>query len=450
MNDFKERKTMIPLNLDRLIVKPFERFIAKQSSSGVLLFIATILALIWANSPYGALYIDIWQHKIGFSIANVFELYKPVFLWINDGLMAVFFFLIGLEIKREFLVGQLSNARRAAFPIIAAFGGIIVPVGLFFLLNQDPQTIPGWGIPMATDIAFSLAILTLLGTKAPLGLKVFLTAFAIIDDIAAVLVIAVFYSGTIEWMLIVYSLILLVIMFILGVNRIYSKYFFFLLGTIIWILFLKSGIHPTVAGVLIAFTIPMHRKSSLRDFFANLKESLEKLLESRKGREGAYLLSHHQIEIIDEISYNTEKVQSPLQYLEHKLHGWVAFVILPIFALANAGVPFIGGNVGDLSLALSVGLSLVIGKSIGITLFAMLSVKMRIAELPEGSTFSHILGVGFLAGVGFTMSIFITNLAFTDQFFIDGAKIGILAGSFVAGLTGYLIIKLKSTVKQIS
>ncbi len=439
---------MIQKRIRKYLVAPFENFIAMESSGGILLFAATLAALIWANSPYGYVYGNIWQTKLGFSIEGVFELYKPVFLWINDGLMAIFFFLIGLEIKREFLAGQLSEFKRAAFPIFAALGGILVPVAMFFLLNRDPETAGGWGIPMATDIAFSLAILTLLGTRAPLGLKVFLTAFAIIDDIAAVLVIAVFYSGAIKWVLIGYSFLLLAFMFFMSSRKFYNRYIFFIFGLIIWFLFLKSGIHPTVAGVLIAFTIPMHKKAGLQEFFAGISEAVQKLTDSRKDTVPANLLSHHQIEVIDSIDLLTEKAQSPLQRLEHKLHGWVAFVILPVFAFANAGVGFLGGSAGNMALALTVGISLIVGKSIGITLFSVLAVKFKIALLPQGTTFKQILGVGFLAGVGFTMSIFITNLAFDQPALIDGSKIGILAGSFAAGLTGYLIIRFGGKTKN--
>ena len=238
--------------IKRIILTPFQKFVKIESLSGVLLFSATLIAMIWANSGFSDSYNSLWQYKIGIG-SETFQLTKPLILWINDGLMALFFFLIGLEIKRELLIGELNGFRKAMFPLFAAIGGMIFPLLLFLFLNDSPQTVQGWGIPMATDIAFSLAILKLLGDRVPLSLKIFLTAFAIVDDLGAVMVIAIFYSGGVDWQLISYALIPLLILSFLGYKGIYSKYWTVILGIIIWVLFLKSGIHPTIAGVLVAF-----------------------------------------------------------------------------------------------------------------------------------------------------------------------------------------------------
>ena len=248
--------------ITKILLTPFQKFVKTESLAGILLFGATIIALIWANSPYGATYESLWQYEIGISFQD-FELKKPLILWINDGLMAIFFFLIGLELKRELLIGEINTLKKASFPFIAALGGVIVPVILYLTLNQNPETVKGWGIPMATDIAFALAILSTLGKRVPLSLKIFLTAFAIIDDIAAVLIIAIFYSANINWYFILYGLILISFLGYWYHNRKYSLEIGIILAIIIWFLFLKSGIHPTIAGVLLAFTIPIKRRLNI-------------------------------------------------------------------------------------------------------------------------------------------------------------------------------------------
>ena len=255
--------------IKKILLTPIQKFIKTESLAGMLLFGAAIIALIWAHSPYGASYESLWQYKIGISFQD-FELKKPLILWINDGLMAIFFFLIGLELKRELLIGEIDTVKKAAFPFIAALGGVLVPVGLYLFLNQNPHTVKGWGIPMATDIAFALAILSTLGKRVPLSLKIFLTAFAIIDDIAAVLVIAVFYSVNINWLFILYGVILIAILSFIYYKRKYSLEIGLILAIIIWFLFLKSGIHPTIAGVLLAFTIPIKRKLNIKSFSESL------------------------------------------------------------------------------------------------------------------------------------------------------------------------------------
>lgn len=424
-------------------LSPFQKFVNIESLSGILLFGAMLLALILANSPLAAKFQSIWDYKIGIS-ASGFELIKPLILWINDGLMAIFFFLIGLEIKRELLLGELNSVKKATFPLFAAIGGMVIPVVLFLVLNNNPETTRAWGIPMATDIAFSLAILKLLGNRIPIGLKVFLIAFAIVDDLGAVLVIAVFYSEEIKWGLIGIAIIMLAILFFLSSKKIYIWSLSLVFAAVIWVLFLKSGIHPTIAGVLLAFTIPIRQKIDLDTYVNGLCVVVDRIRDS--SNPDSSLLSSKQIEEIDNLEDWTEKVQSPLQHLEHKLHHWVAFLIMPVFALSNSGVQ-LGGEGMDLHLTLSgtIAISLVAGKLIGVALFSWFAIKLGVAELPIGVNYKQIIGVALLAGVGFTMSIFVANLAFPEQqMLLDSSKLGILAGSVFAGLVGYLILRFSS------
>jgi NhaA family Na+:H+ antiporter len=429
-------------------ITPFQKFINTESLGGILLFGATIIALIWANSSYGQQYETLWQYKVGFSFQN-FNLEKPLILWINDGLMAIFFFLIGLELKREFLIGELDTLKKAAFPFFAALGGVIVPIALFLMLNKNPETANGWGIPMATDIAFALAILKLLGNRIPLSIKVFLTAFAIIDDIGAVLVIAIFYSAAINWMLILYAIILISILGVLSYRKIYFNYLFLFFGIVVWVLFLKSGIHPTIAGVLLAFTIPIRQKINIKEY-TNQLTSIINIIKTDDNSKND-MLSKNQISQIESLETYTEKVKSPLQDLEYSLHNFVAYFIMPVFALSNAGVIINTSMQLDYSLIINIAIGLFIGKMIGVTLLSFIGVKFKIITLPKGINFKQIIGVAILAGVGFTMSIFIANLAFvTSPNYIDSAKIGILLGSLISGIVGYIVLKLTSKNKIIN
>ncbi|MCI4647776.1 Na+/H+ antiporter NhaA [Phaeodactylibacter sp.] len=432
--------------LKQLLTSPMEKFIKIESLSGVLLFAATIVAVVWANSPFGDSYQAIWGYEVGVSMTN-FELVKPVILWINDGLMALFFFLIGLEIKRELSVGELNAPKKAIFPLFAAIGGIAFPALVFVLSNNDPEALAGWAIPMATDIAFSLAIMKLLGDRVPLNLKVFLTAFAIVDDLGAVLIIALFYSSGIKWMLILIAFAILGVLFLLTMRGLYSKYLLMVLGVVVWLLFLKAGIHPTIAGVLLAFTVPIHRKVKIPEFMEALDELQEKIIKAPRQENG--LLSKAQIEHIDNLDEWTTEVQSPLQRMEHKLHDWVAYVIMPVFALSNAGVTVSTDTALNMNLILGIALALIVGKAVGIFLMSNLALRLGISKLPDGVSRMQILGVSFLAGVGFTMSIFIANLAFKDNpALLDSAKVGILIGSLIAGLTGFLILRALGSPKS--
>lgn len=431
--------------IKNLILTPFQKFVKTESLGGALLFGATIIALVWANSPYGEVYNDLWNKTIGISFQN-FELKKPLILWINDGLMAIFFFVIGLELKRELLIGEINSLKKATFPFIAALGGVLVPVGLYLLLNQDPATEKGWGIPMATDIAFALALLTSLGKRIPLSLKVFLTAFAIIDDIAAVLVIAIFYSVNVSWLYILYGLVLIIILGILYRIRKYSFFIGIVLAIVIWFLFLKSGVHPTIAGVLLAFTIPLRRRIDIKKYSHHLSAISSKLAKAKDESE-RHLLTKDEVKCIDNLDDLTFEVRSPLQHLEHKLHSIVAYFILPVFAFANAGVEISLDGDFDYSLMINIAISLFVGKFIGVSLFSYVGNKLNLTELPSGVHFKQVLGIAAVAGVGFTMSIFIDNLAFYGELInVNSAKVGIIIGSVSSAIAGYIILKLTSKV----
>ncbi|WP_319512520.1 Na+/H+ antiporter NhaA [uncultured Draconibacterium sp.] len=433
----------------KFIKDPISQFIKLETSSSIILFAATIAALVLANSPLSHDFLEFWKNYITFTVPG-FELSKPIYKWINDGLMAIFFFLIGLEIKREILSGELSHVKKASLPFFAAVGGMVIPASLFTFLNLGNAGGEGWGIPMAADIAFSLGILTLLGNRVPNGIKVFLMAFAIIDDLGAVLVIAFFYSTNLIWANIFIGLGIVALLMVLSRFNAYSKYLFFIAGVIVWVLFLKSGIHATIAGVLMALTIPLRRKTDTRSFYERGKQLLENFLDECKtqGQGQKSVLTSKQMHAIEELEELTENTTSPLQHSEHGLHGWVSYLIMPIFAFANAGVAFKFSGETNLALSSNIAISMVVGNFIGIFSFSWLSIKLNIAELPENVNFKQLAGVSFLGGLGFTMSLFINNLAYTDTVLIDSAKMGILFGSLIAGTLGYIFIRLTVKGKQ--
>lgn len=412
-----------------------------EASGGILLLVATAAALIWANSPWAASYTSLWQTKLTVG-AGDFVLSKPILLWINDGLMAVFFFVVGLEIKREFLVGELASVKSAALPMAAALGGIVVPAGIYLAINAGKESASGWGIPMATDIAFALGILALLGDRVPLVLKVFLTALAIVDDIAAVLVIAVFYTAEISGSALAVgggALVLLIAVNALGVRR---PLVYLVGGLILWLAFLKSGVHPTVAGVLLALTIPARPRIDAPKFLRRARRLLDEF-EQKDPDSSEILTSEARQAAVLTLEQACEEVETPLQRFEHGLLPWVKIVIMPLFALANAGVALRSESLAGLLHPASVGVAagLVLGKPIGIFLFAWLAVRLRLAALPAGMTWSRLLGLGLLGGIGFTMSIFIAGLAFETAQLLDLAKAAVLGASLLAGLTGFLLLR---------
>ncbi len=416
---------------------PLRRFVKIKSLSSISMLLATVAALIIANTNLKTLYTHILELEflIGFSGIH---LSKSILHWINDGLMTIFFFAIGLEIKREILIGELSSIKKAALPILAAIGGMVFPVIIFFVLNHGKEGIEGWGIPMATDIAFSLGILGVFGKRIPFGLKVFLAAYAIIDDLGAVLVIAIFYSSHIHWHFVFIAFLLLLFLSLLSIKNFYSRHLYIPVGLIIWLLFLKSGIHPTIAGVLFAFTIPSNRKKRLYDVFKMGKTALNELSQLDSKKEIVFNEHKAAINILDRF---TSEIQSPLQHLQNKLQGTVSFFIVPLFAFANAGICFIGEGGAVTRLSMNIAISLLAGKVTGISLFSYLAVKCRIAALPKNVRFDQVIGLGFLGGLGFTMSIFISNLSYQSAHLLNSSKTGILIGSVAASIIGYLIIK---------
>jgi Na+:H+ antiporter, NhaA family len=423
------------------IVRPFQDFAHKQSSGGILLIAATVIALLWANSPWAGSYAALWHTKLTVGVGDA-SISKDLTHWINDGLMAVFFFVVGLEIKREVLVGELSSARGAALPIAAALGGAVVPAAIYLVFNAGTEGSAGWGIPMATDIAFALGVLALLGERAPVALKVFLTALAIVDDIVAVLVIAFFYTSEIAWGALGVGAVFLMALMVANLIGVGRTLVYAVLGVGLWLCFLLSGVHATIAGVLLALTVPAISFINPGAFLERSRYVLDRFEQA--GEKGEHVLSNEERQAaLHALNHAAYKLEPPLHELEHALHPWVVFAIMPIFALANAGVP-LGGGIGEaLTSPVAIGIvaGLLIGKQLGITLFAWLAVKSGFSELPEGIGWRHVYGASWLAGIGFTMSLFITDLGFSDGSLVAAAKLGILVASLIAGVVGWAILR---------
>lgn len=431
-----------PLNSFRI-----SRFINEEAYGGIFLIIATIIALIWANSTFYDSYHYIWhEYKVGFVWGDI-NMVASLHHWINDGLMALFFFVVGLEIKREIMGGELSSMKKASLPIAAAVGGMLIPATFYAIaVINYPEYINGWGIPMATDIAFALGLLAMLGSRVPLNLKIFLTALAIADDLGAVMVIAVFYTESIDYNELLYAGLCLTIMIVANLAGVRRTMFYAIVGFAgVWIAFIYSGVHATIAGVLIALTIPARTKIGETDYIDKLTTYLNKF-KLEKPDDKSTLLTKQQVHVISDIEDLNKKAHTPLQKLEHALHPVTAYFILPVFALSNAGV-HIDGKVIDLlvhPISLGIIAGLVLGKWLGITLFSMLIVKLKFASLPEGVNWHQIRGVAFLAGIGFTMSMFISDLAFKDDEFKQIAKVGIMAASVASAIIGMLWLSLTS------
>lgn len=430
-----------PLPVERLS-RPFQEFAQQAASGGIVLLLCAVIALLWANSPFAPAYFRLWQTPVEIRFGAWLDLDKPLLLWINDGLMAIFFFLVGMEIKRELLVGELASWRQAMLPIAAAIGGMVVPASIFYALNAGTPEIRGWGVPMATDIAFALGALALLGTRAPLALKVFLSALAIIDDLGAVLVIALFYTEDLKTGALLYALLAFGGMLLANRLGVRNTLVYFLIGCVMWYFMLKSGVHATIAGVLGAWAIPVRQRIAPEQYTACVREYLRQF--EMPHRKPTIILNPLQQSAVEAIQHASERVQSPLQRLEHILHPWVAFAIMPIFALANAGVAILGEQSAvdwGSRVLWGVALGLLLGKPIGITLASWLAVRAGVARLPTGVGWMHILGVGFLGGIGFTMALFIAQLAYAEQT-LNLAKMGVLIGSAIAGAVGFLLLRL--------
>lgn len=429
------------------VTRPIQKFIQNEKAGGIVLGISVILALIIANSPLAEAYHHILGYQIGFQVEGQSYLSYNLRHWIDDGLMAIFFFVVGLELKREIVGGELANPRKAMLPIAAALGGMIVPAIIYLIFNPAGEVHSGWGIPMATDIAFALGVLYLLGDRIPLALKVFLTALAIVDDLGAVLVIAFFYTSDISLMNLFLGLAFLLIMFIGNKLGIRSILFYAIVGIGgVWTAFLLSGVHATIAAVLAAFMMPADVK--LREHvYASKVEQLLKRFKGIDPNNAIPTLTNDQLHVLDEIKKSTDSAIPPLQKLEHSMHPFVSFVILPIFALANAGVSFMDIDPSELfstNVALGVTLGLLLGKVLGIVGFTLLAVNLKIAPLPQGMNLRNLLGLGFVGAIGFTMSLFITSLAFSHEVYQTQAKVGIFAASLLGGFIGFFILRKSS------
>lgn len=430
--------------IDKL-VQPVQRFIQQEKSGGLLLGISVVIALLLANSPLAEGYHHFLNQTFGFRWNGDSFFEFSIHHWINDGLMSVFFFVVGLELKREIVGGELSNPRKAMLPIVAAIGGMLMPAIIYLLLNPSGEMHKGWGIPMATDIAFALGVLFLLGSKIPLSLKIFLTALAIVDDLGAVLVIAFFYTSNIEMAYLLTGLLILGLMYLGNRLGIRSVFFYAFLGICgVWTCFVISGVHATIAAVLAAFTIPADVKINESIFISKITDYLNKF-KNIDPSENTPTLTNDQLHVLEKVNEATIAATPPLQWLEHAMHPLVTFVIIPIFAIANAGVDL---NIDfeslfDTNVAIGVALGLLIGKVLGVVGFTAVFIKLKIADLPDGMNLRNLLGIGFLASIGFTMSLFITSLAFSHEEYQTQAKIGIFTASIIGGVIGYLILNKK-------
>lgn len=423
------------------------------ANGGFVLIAVTVLAMIVANSPLHTLYFSWWEQPVKFQIGgfNLFEHHgHPMTLMqvINDALMAVFFFSVGLEIKREVLVGELSSLRKALLPVIAAVGGIIIPITIYRLMSTDAAILQGSAIPMATDIAFSLGILSMFGKRVPIGLKIFLATLAVADDIGGILVIAIFYTEELSAMWLLYSAGVLAVMLLGARLHINSKLFYLFGALVVWYFFLHSGIHPTIAGVLAAFCVPAHPVMNTRRFIDEICEAVKDFPQAKPVKRGeTYILSPEQMNALKSVESASDKVISPLQDLEDTLHPLVNYLIIPLFAFANAGISLSGIAFSSLfqGISLSVWVALVAGKFMGIMLFSYLPVALGWVKRPDIVTWPMIAGVSALGGIGFTVSLFIANLSFpldteANALLLNQAKLGILAGSLLSGVIGYLIL----------
>ena len=428
------------------VLTPIEEFIHRQTTSGILLMLCAVVALFIANGKFAEAYHHFFQLYFAIGLEG-FQLSKSLHHWINDGLMAIFFLVVGLELKRELLVGELANIKQALLPIIAAVGGMLVPAFIYFLINPSGHTADGWGIPMATDIAFALGALALLGKRVPQSLLMFLIAVAIVDDLGAVTVIAVFYTETLNLValgLAVLFTVLLVSLNLGGVRRLLP---YLIIGACLWVAMLKSGVHATLAGVILAFCIPMKPKYDPKRFLSLITSSVDNIKNAYRKNENI-LINDALRSKVRALGDGAYLVQAPAQVLESKLHLPSAYLVIPIFALANAGVAIDFSNISSIMVhpvTMGIGLGLLVGKLLGIAGFTWLAVKAKVCDLPKGLNMHHIIGVAFMGGIGFTMSIFIAELGFAQHpEDLLMAKTGILFASFTAGITGFVWLYLTS------
>ena len=429
--------------LARRVGRPVRDFLAIEAASGLLLIAATIIALIWVNSPWGDSYHDFVDFHISLEIGGLLTIDESIGHWVNDGLMVIFFFVVGLEIKRELVSGELRDPRAAALPALAAVGGMVVPALIYFAMNQGGPGADGWGIPMATDIAFAIGVVSLLGNRVPSAMKVFLLTLAIVDDIGAIAVIAIFYTSdlSIGWLLTAIGLTLVV--FLMKMARVWYVPLYVIVGIGLWLAVFESGIHATIAGVVLGLITPAHPLRSYSPGHADAAENVHV---------GAALSGQASPSVIRRANFELREQVSVAERLEDAIHPFSSFIIIPIFALVNAGIEISTDSLehavrSDVTLGVVFGL--VVGKFVGVTLFTWIGIRTGISTLPRGATFTHVLGLALIAGVGFTVSLFITGLAFDSPGVIDDAKLGILAASTIAAVLGSLVLSRANPVIEI-
>jgi len=428
----------------RTVVRPIQRFFVLEAAGGVVMLLAAVVAIVWANSPASASYFELWTTPLSIELGHLLHLDLDLQGWVNDGAMTIFFLLVGLEIKREIVHGNLRDLRAVTLPIIAALGGMVVPALIYTAFTAGEPGSNGWGIPMATDIAFAVGVVSLLGRRVPLAAKIFLLTLAVADDIGAILVIAVFYTTDLsfQWLLVALS----AIAFAALMRRVDVQALapYLIVGTVAWYALHESGVHATLVGVALGLLTPAWPLRSPLRYPEEVRRTIAPIDTH---------LADHQVDL-DEFEENEEHMaevirlthwsSSPLGRLERALGPWVAFGIVPMFALANAGVQLSGDALGGLAsdpVTLGVGLGLLVGKTVGVFGASFLAIKLGVARLPEGATFRHILGLAMVAGVGFTVALFVTSISLTEPALIDSAKVGILAGSLIAGVLGYLMLR---------
>ncbi len=427
--------------IDRLL-SPIRDFLRIEAAGGILLLTATAIALVWANSPWAESYENFWHIPIVVRIGSFVLTPDTLAHWVNDGLMVIFFFVVGLEIKREMLVGELASARKAAIPIAAAIGGMAAPAIIYVAINAGGAGLSGWAIPCATDIAFALGVMAMLGKRVPVQLKIFLMALAIVDDIGAVLIIAFFYTSDLQWAALGAGAGVVVLLVAANLLHVRRPEVYGVLGVLLWVAVLESGVHATIAGVVLAFTIPARFRIQGREFVTFARKAVDEF-EAAGGNENDCMTNSQRQRWVHGLEQACEHVQTPLLRMEHFLHPISSLFIVPVFALANAGVVF-GTGLGEalmtrVSLGIIVGL--VLGKQIGIMGFTWLAVKLNLGSLGEGVSWKQIYAASWLAAIGFTMSIFIANLGFGEGDNLHDAKIGVLAGSLFAGVVGFTLLR---------
>jgi NhaA family Na+:H+ antiporter len=425
----------------RTVVRPVQRVLAHEAAGGIVMLLAAAVAIAWANSPWSQSYADFWSTPLRIELGDLIHLdHLSLQTWVNDALMAVFFLLVGAEIKREIVHGDLGNLRAIGLPVIAAAGGMLVPAAIYAIVTQGEPGSDGWGIPMATDIAFAVGVVSLLGRRVPLGAKVFLLTLAVADDIGAIVVIAVFYTGDLAWGWFATALVGLGVIFTMRRSDVQSLAPYLAVGAVIWLSLLESGVHATLAGVALGLLTPAWPLRSPRRYPGEVRRLADRIERAYYDR----LLTETEFEeneqIIAEVARLSIHSTSPLERLTRALSPWVAFVIVPVFALANAGVELSGDAMGGLvsdPVSLGVAGGLLVGKTLGVFGGAAVAVATRMGRLPEGTTWRHVFGLAIVAGIGFTVALFVTSISLEDPALAASAKVGILFGSLVAGLAGY-------------